>query len=558
MGHFSFASDKSGYGGTRLAICVLAVAALLAPFAVQGQSADAAGATLQGLVLDSRGHPLAGVTVSLQVEGGAQTLSTHTNADGSYRFTALHKGVYVLRAIMAGYRDATLSHCVVEEKDAKKVDLTLDSSTSSGSAGTSAAGKPEFFDEPAFTVAGVTDTTNLGGHGSDTILRSKESLARETVALSKEPAPSVPSAASTEKILRDAAEGAPGSFEANHGYGALLADGGKSGEAIPYLERASRLRPGDYGNSFELARAYAATGKYEDARSAAQSLLKQSDRTTREQAEIHHLLGDVEEKAGNPLQAVRDYQRAAKLDPSEPNLFDWGAELLLHHAADPAIEVFGKGNRLHPGSMRILVGLGVSFYTRGSYDQAAQRLCEASDLNPQDPNPYLFMGKMQSAGAQGAGATQSPCLAEKLKRFASLQPDNALANYYYAIDLLKQRQGPDDTRTEKQVESLLEKAVRLDPRLADGYLQLGILRSDRKDFPQAIAAYQQAIAVSPGLEEAHYRLAQVYRRTGDKLKAQQELEQYQQLSSKTQEELDRQRHEIQQFVYTLRTEPQPR
>ncbi|HEX3353471.1 MAG TPA: tetratricopeptide repeat protein [Terriglobales bacterium] len=557
MGHFFFASNKSACGGTRLAVCILGLAALLAPFAVRGQSSDAAGSTLQGLVVDSRGHPLAGVTVSLQVEDGGQTLSTHTNADGSYRFSSLHEGVYVLRAMLAGYRDATLGHCVVEEKSTKKVDLTLDSSNSSAIQ-TSAAGKPEFFDEPAFTVAGVTDTTNLGGHGSDTILRSKESLARETVALSKEPAPSTPSAASTQKNLRDAAERTPDSFEANHRYGAVLADSGKSGEAIPYLERASRLKPADYDNSFELARAYAATGKYEDARSTAQSLLKESDRTARDQAGIHHLLGDIEEKAGNPLQAVRDYQRAAELDPSEPNLFDWGAELLLHHAADPAIEVFSKGNRLHPGSMRILVGLGVSFYARGSYDQAAQRLCEASDLNPQDPSPYLFIGKMQSAGIQGAEVTQSPCLAEKLKRFASLQPDNALANYYYAIDLLKRRQGPSDTRTEEQVESLLEKAVRLDPRLADGYLQLGILRSDRKDFSQAISAYQQAIAASPGMEEAHYRLAQLYRRTGDKVKAQQELQLYQQLSSKKQQELDRQRHEIQQFVYTLRTEQQPR
>src|SRR2546430_13519862 len=45
----------------------------------------------------------------------------------------------------------------------------------------------------------------------------------------------------------------------------------------------------------------------------------------------------------DPLEAVRQYQRAAELDASEPYLFDWGAELLLHHAPEPAIEVFSKG-----------------------------------------------------------------------------------------------------------------------------------------------------------------------------------------------------------------------
>jgi hypothetical protein len=43
----------------------------------------------------------------------------------------------------------------------------------------------------------------------------------------------------------------------------------------------------------------------------------------------------------------------------------------------------------------MLAGLGAAWYARGSYDLAAKCLCEASDLNPDDSNPYLFLGKMQ-------------------------------------------------------------------------------------------------------------------------------------------------------------------
>ena len=61
-----------------------------------------------------------------------------------------------------------------------------------------------------------------------------------------------------------------------------------------------------------------------------------------------------------PLAAVREYQRAVELDANEPNLFDWGAELLVHRAVEPAIEVFTKGNRLYPQSSRMLLGLAAA------------------------------------------------------------------------------------------------------------------------------------------------------------------------------------------------------
>ena len=302
--------------------------------------------------------------------------------------------------------------------------------------------QPEFFDEPQFTVAGVTDTTNLGGHGSNVVVQTKEGLAKDVASLGAAPV-----------------TGAP-----------------------------------------------------------------------------------------DPLRAVHEFQRAAETNPSESNFFDWGAELLVHHAIEPAIEVFTKGNRLFPNSARMLVGLGVAWYTRGSYEQAARHLCEASDLNPGDPNPYIFLVKIQSVET-----TQSEGLVERLQRFARLQPENALANYYYALSLWKQRKNPDDSKTAAEVESLLNKSVRLDPKFGLGYLQLGILCSDRKDFSQAISDYQKAIEANPRLEEAHYRLSQAYRRTGEPLKAQQELQLYNQLSKQTAEEVERERHEVQQFVYTLRS-----
>jgi tetratricopeptide (TPR) repeat protein len=533
------------------ASCLLAVVASFAPSMVHAQSADRVeSASLQGLVRDSHDQPVAAAKVSLQADMGTKTLTAITDSEGLYHFAALRAGVYTLRVEKAGYDAAIFGSCALGEKETKKIDLTLKPAKASAVQGAS-TGTPEFYDEPQFTVAGVTDTTQLGGHGSDTVVRTREGLARETVALKPlADGSSHTSATAAEKSLREAAEHEPESFDANYRFGKQLVDEGKAREALPYLDRASQLRPGDYAACYALARAHADAGDYQDARKQVRALQTVQDKAGQEKAELHHLLADVEEKLGNSLEAVEEYQRAAEMSPSEPNLFDWGAELLMHRAMEPAIEVFTKGNHLFPQSVRMLVGLGVSWYARGSYEPAVQRLCEASDLNPDDPSPYLFLGKIQSVEK-----TQPDGLAERLQRFVRLQPENAMANYYYAVSLWKGRKGPEEGETLAQVRSLLEKSVHLDPRLGLGYLQLGILHSERKDFSGAISAYQQTIELNPSLEEAHFRLAQAYRQTGQKLKAQEEFEVYQQISKRKAEDAERERHEIQQFVYTLRDRP---
>ena len=417
-----------------------------------------------------------------------------------------------------------------------------------------APGPPEFFDEPQFTVAGVTDATNLGGHGSDTIQRTKETFAKETASLSRESInnshPALASSVSVEKSLRETAEREPNNFEANRELGKFLVEHGKGREAVSYLERASGLKAGDFDSNHELALAYVEVGRYDEAERKIRELLAHQG-PAKSEADLHHLLADIEEKKGTPLGAVQQYQRAVELDPSEGNIFDWATELLLHGAAEPAIEVLDRGSRRFPKSVRILTALGVAWYIRGSYEQAARRLCQASDLVPNDPAPYLFLGKLQAIEAP------SEEVSARLERFARLQPENAMANYYYAVSLWKQRKDPLDREKLAQIEALLNTAVYLDPRLSQAYLQLGILYSEKKDFPRATAALRRTIEISPEMAEAHYRLAQAYKRAGEPSKAEQELQFYNRVSSENADAAVREHHELQRFLYTLRSSVTP-
>ncbi len=499
-------------------------------------------ASLRGAIRDSQGRSVPHALVELQKSDSRANFQTQTDPLGSYTFAKVPDGVYRLRAEKDGYAAAEITSLFLKPGDAKTVDLTIAVQTGHQATPNST---PQFSDEPQFTVAGVTDTSNLGGHGPDTVARTRDSLAKETVSLG-ESSHIAPDHA-RETSLREAASRQPIDFAPNHQLGELLIATGRPGEAIPFLERAAAKDPANYENAYDLACANARAGNYPKARDEATTLLEKKD-----DPDLHHLLADVDEKLGDSLDAVRHYQRAAEIAPSESHLFDWGAELLLHHAPEPAIEVFSRGNRLFPSSSRMLLGLGAAYYAHGAYGEAVLHISRASDLQPNDSIPYQFLGKIAEAQkAPSAG------LVEKLHRFISLQPRSAEANYYYALGLWKLHKVSPEKGKAAEVESLLKTAIQIDPKCAAAELQLGVLYSDQGDYSKAIAHFQKALEMDTGLEEAHYRLAQAYRQSGEPGKAKEELRLYDQVAKESAQQQEQERHQIKQFVYTLRDQSAP-
>ena len=91
----------------------------------------------------------------------------------------------------------------------------------------------------------------------------------------------------------------PHSFDANHNLGEFYVQSGKISEAAPFLERAQKIRPSAYDNGYDLSLAYAEIGRLSDARQSVHDLLKQKDT-----AELHNLLGQIEEKDENFVAAA--------------------------------------------------------------------------------------------------------------------------------------------------------------------------------------------------------------------------------------------------------------
>jgi len=418
---------------------------------------------IDGMVRSASGEAVAGATVWLERGVEATALEESTSAEGKYVFVLPKGGSFRLKVMKDGYRATGVDPLPIADGESKHLDVELqkaDGATAESKA-KSGTQSMELTDAPNYTVAGVTDWSNVGLHGSDATVRTSEKMAKETAAL-KSGAPAVkPAVASAADALRAA--------------------------------------------------------------------------------------GDAKEKNGDPVGAVKEYEKAVKLDPSEENYFAWGAELLVHRGGAAAVEVFKKGAELHGKSARMAAGLGAAYYADGQDEEAAERICKAADLNPNDAAAYEFLGRMELASTELLACSET-----RLERFAKQQPANALANYYYGVMLWKKGRREQNVEEIRSAEAHLKKAIECDATLGEAYVQLGILYNAQGNWPGALEAFQKAVAAKPKLGVGHYNLSLEYRRLGEMEKAEQEMSVYDAVHKADEAAIEKERRELRQFVTVLK------
>jgi tetratricopeptide (TPR) repeat protein len=332
----------------------------------------------------------------------------------------------------------------------------------------------------------------------------------------------------------------PKSYDANHNLGEFYIQAGRIREAKPLLEAAQLAQPDSYDNGYDLAMADFQLGRLDEARQIAEGITEKQNT-----GELENLLGQIDEKAGKFVAAANEFEAAAHLDPSEDNLFDWGSEMLLHRTYEAAIAIFQQGTLRFPKSPRLFIGLGLALYSRGKYDDAVQALLSAADLNPSDPRSYLFLSKAYDSSPKRADE-----VIQRFRRYAELRPENATAQYYYALSLWKGKRAEDSNADLKIVESLLEKSIALDNTIPEAHLQLGDFYAGQHQYEKSIPEYVRAIELNPNLSDAHYRLGTDYVHVGQKDEARKEFAVYQKLRAAHLAEIDKERAEVEQFVYS--------
>jgi tetratricopeptide (TPR) repeat protein len=319
-----------------------------------------------------------------------------------------------------------------------------------------------------------------------------------------------------EGTLLDAAKQHPGDFAAQQNMGEFYLHQNRWLDGILYLQKAQQLNPQDYNTGYDLSLAYLNSGDTANASTLLQKMIAQ-----RETAELDDLLAEVNEKSGDYKTAALSYHRAAELDPSENNIFDLASFLLQHSNyegfLDKSLTFFQYGLQEYPRSAKMTVGLGVALYADGKYDDAVRTLCAAVDLDPTDPKPFQFLGKVSTASP-----ARIPEIRDRLEKFVQLYPGNGPAIYYYAMSLWRRSDG-ESAADLASVEALLKRAIAAAPTFYEAHYELGILYQDQQKYQDALRELNQTVALRPDFNRAHYRLFLLYSRTHQKQLADEHL-----------------------------------
>ena len=137
----------------------------------------------------------------------------------------------------------------------------------------------------------------------------------------------------------------------------LLSSIGKRWVLAGAIAFAASALPEDVTQQAEAA---LQAGHAKDAEALVRTALAKGDRP-----DLHRMLGDCLEAEGDFKNAAVEYRTAATADPSEPNLFAFGSELLKYRGYPQAVQVFSYAAAHFPGSARIIVGLGIGQYSTG-------------------------------------------------------------------------------------------------------------------------------------------------------------------------------------------------
>ncbi len=210
----------------------------------------------------------------------------------------------------------------------------------------------------------------------------------------------------------------------------------------------------------------------------------------------HMNLGVILQKKGDFANAKREYEIAGKLDPS---------------------------------NTKIRLNLATLYQEQGNHRMALQAYDSILKVNPRDPLVHYYKGTAFRKLGNKRGAIQQfrivlgidptsnmakTALYETVKEmnpkdtisvlheFASKNPNNAKDQYNYAFELHSRKMND-------KALFYYQKALSLNPKLIDAYLNISSIYKDASRYPEAIAVLNQGLSANPGNEKIKKMLKDV-------------------------------------------------
>jgi Flp pilus assembly protein TadD len=282
----------------------------------------------------------------------------------------------------------------------------------------------------------------------------------------------------------------------------------ESDKAVELLRKAADRRPAGTAlwAQFDLALAYLLSGSYEQAARQGRiyiDLVPARDSKAGELASAWSLIGIAEARLGRAELAVDALRQAAKLDASEEEAWlNLTRELMeLSRFAD-ALSATQEAIASNPESYALRLRLGAANLAAGRYaaaEDAFRTLVVAGD-----PLPTSYIGLAQVLLRQGRADEAASVLETGQQKIGA----NFLLSYFLGLSLDRAGKRPDAL-------AAFREAVRLSPKSAEAHLGIGKTQLALGRVQDAIAELQETLRLSPGDIRAQRLLSQAYRRAGD-------------------------------------------
>jgi Flp pilus assembly protein TadD len=242
-------------------------------------------------------------------------------------------------------------------------------------------------------------------------------------------------------------------------------------------------------------------------------------------------------KLGRWNEATEAFAELAKRQPDSVEVAYFHALSLFNVGRiSEAEQETRRALRLDAGTSAAHTLLGIILASRGGANaEAAESLTQAVALDPESFDAQFYLGRVQYAASDFAGAVKSFRAAVRLNprhaeaRFflgtvleflgdadaalseytelARLDPQSAIGQVGLGALQVKQGKIEDAVAT-------LKRAVALDPKIFEAHWALGRALALGERFPEAIESLRAAVALMPERVDAHYQLGLALRRAG--------------------------------------------
>lgn len=278
-------------------------------------------------------------------------------------------------------------------------------------------------------------------------------------------------------------------------------------QAVPHYRRALALNPTMPGLRMDLGLALFKGGELKEAVQTFAAVLRSEPADSPQAQRAGALLGIARYGLGDYAGAVPNLKAAAA---SEPKNLEF--RLLLAHSClalrqfQCVLDAYHEILALNSESAEADMLAGEALDEIHEHAAAIEQFRAAVKADPKEPNVHFGLGYLLWTQNQFEEAGN-----EFQAELANV-PDNAQALAFLAdVDM--------QTNRASDAEPLIQKALKIDPRIGRAHLDLGILDAESGRNEDALRELKEAARLMPDEASPHWRMARLYQSMGNKAQA---------------------------------------